>query len=281
LTAYSAKNPALQGVGWRVVAEVAGPFEKIVNASFNGVKQVFSNYILLMHVEEENEALKDRLSALESQNSMLLESAKELERVKVVVEGKSDLNLDGILADVIGYDPSNWRQTVTLNRGQAGGVFVGAAAVFGTAVVGQIINVSPNTSQVLLVTDHTSGVDSLVQRDRTRGISKGSGRAGLLLDFVGQQEDIKIGDRVITSGMDGVFPKGLLLGKVIYIEPRTGMFQYIRVKPAVSFRSLESVFVLTSRSVPEEAVVKPVSPPRENTGAGKRASRQTIQGMSF
>jgi len=117
----------------------------------------------------------------------------------------------------------------------------------GNALVGQVVVVSPNTSRVLLIIDHSSGVDSLIQSSRVRGVVEGLGRDVCELRYVPREEEVAIGDRIITSGVDGVYPKGLMVGLVSDVDKGAGsLFWSVKVKPAVNFSRLETVLIITS-----------------------------------
>src|SRR5262249_41469697 len=111
-------------------------------------------------------------------------------------------------------------------------------------VVGQVFLVSRHAARVLLVSDHNSGVDALVQRTRARGIVQGTVDAGCGLKYVKRTEDVQVGDTVVTSGLDGIFPKGLPIGQVVAVDKRgQGLFQYAEIAPRVDFSQLEEVLV--------------------------------------
>jgi rod shape-determining protein MreC len=119
--------------------------------------------------------------------------------------------------------------------------------VHARGVVGQVIAVSPNSARILLMTDHSSGIDAIVQGSRIRGVVEGSGTQMSQLRYVTREFSIKTDELVLTSGMDGVFPKGLLLGTVSAVQSSGGgMFQTVEVRPSVDFVRLEEVLILTS-----------------------------------
>jgi rod shape-determining protein MreC len=118
--------------------------------------------------------------------------------------------------------------------------------VLGSAgVVGQIVRVSANSSRVLLLTDHSSGIASTIQRSRARGVVKGRGEGLCSLEFAIREEDVKVGDQVVTSGIGGIFPKGLPIGEVTMVKRgEYGVFQNITIRPAVDILHLEEVLVV-------------------------------------
>ncbi len=147
-------------------------------------------------------------------------------------------------AQVIAEDSTSWFRTIVIDKGLDQGVAEGMAVVVPEGVVGRVIRSSAGESRVLLVTDASSAAAALVQRTRTRGVCRGQGER-LALEFALRQEDIRVEDRIITSGMGGVFPKGLLIGRVSSVERgQYGLFQGVVVEPVVDFSRLEEVLVL-------------------------------------
>lgn len=245
LTAYSAKNPELGRIGFAIVAEGERPLQVFNEGLRDSVVGVWDNYVALVGIKEENRDLKERISTLEAHNSKLLEFESENKRLKSLLGVTEKTGLRGIVASVIGYDPSNWVQAVILNRGSADGVKPGMAVLQGNGLVGQVTSTSPGSSRVLLITDPLSGVDAIIQGNRARGVVEGDGSSLCTWRFVLREEEVKVGDRIITSGLDGVYPKALLVGVVLSAEVGSdGLFQAIRIKPSVDFSKLESVLVV-------------------------------------
>src|SRR5207247_9702217 len=156
-----------------------------------------------------------------------------------------------LTARVIGRDATGLARTLTIDRGESAGVARGAAALAPAGVVGQVFLVSRHAARVLLVSDHNSGVDVLVQRTRARGIVQGTIEAGCVLKYVKRTEDVQVGDELVTSGMDGIFPKGLPVGRVVAIDKRgQGLFQSAEVAPRVDVDQLEEILVTRGPLVP-------------------------------
>ena len=140
---------------------------------------------------------------------------------------------------------SSWFKSCLLDKGSADGVGKGMAVITPLGVVGQVVAVTPRTAKVLLLTDPNSGIDVLVQRTRARGIVSGTLDNGTVLKYVKRSEDVQEGDRLITAGTDGVFPKGMLVGIVIRAsQPQIGLFQSIELLPAVQPARVEEVLVV-------------------------------------
>lgn len=250
LTSYSARNQWMANIGSVLLGEIAHPIQRFARSASQALEGIWTGYIYLRGVGQENEHLRQRLSVLESDNSRLREVEQEVDRLRSLVKGATDAQVSGIAADVIGYDPSNWIQAITVNRGSSDGVLQGMAVVQGNYLVGKVIGVGRRTSQILLLLDPTSGVDALIQTSRVRGIVEGNGRNGALLQYISPTELVKVGDRIITSGMDGVFPKGLVIGVVSEVEKNAArLFQKIAVHPSVRFRRLETVLLISGPGI--------------------------------
>jgi rod shape-determining protein MreC len=248
LTSYSAKNPKLNNLGATLVVSILRPFQSAYGWLESSIEEKWDNYIYLVGAKKRNRELENRLFTLEAQNSRLLELKHENLRLKELLNLKDNLNLEGITANVIAYDPSNWSHVVTLDQGTKAGVKIGMPAVVGDGVAGQIIMVSENSARLLLVTDPSSGVDAVLQDKRVRGVVTGVSRFKASWNYVLASEEVQIGERVVTSGLDGVYPKGLLIGVVQGLVPDLSgrLFSRIEIKPAVDFTRLESVLVITN-----------------------------------
>jgi rod shape-determining protein MreC len=262
LTAFSAKNPGLVRGAYAFVGEILRPLQVINHSAYSSVAGIWDSYVSLIGVRSENTRLQEKLNALEMENSRLLEFEHENSRLKGLLGIIEEGGFEGVAARVIGYDPSNWVQAIIVDRGSRQGIAPGMAVLEADGVVGQVVTTSLNSSRVILVADHASGVDAIVQASRARGVVEGSGRAECRLNYVQADQEVKQGDRIITSGMDGVYPKGLLIGYVSEIKDKQkGLFKHIEVKPSVVFSRLENVLIVTN--TPKELVV---SAPGEKAG---------------
>ena len=247
LTAYSARNPWTGALGSSLSSSVLRPLQVMYRGGVSGIAGVWRGYVALIGVQRENNSLRSRLTALEVQNSKLTELESENRRLRDLVGFVEPGVHRAVSARVIGHNASNWMQVLTVSAGTSDGVKTGMPALQGNGVVGQIISAGARSARVLLVTDPSSGVDAIIQGSRVRGVVIGTGD-GCVLDHVLSEDDVKIGDRVITSGMDGVYPKGLLVGVVANVEPSakgSNMFQFVSVTPTVDFSRLEEVLLVT------------------------------------
>jgi rod shape-determining protein MreC len=227
-----------------VVLRATGPIQSGLNQMINGASDIWGRYLYLIDTAEDNRQLIEENRTL---RAVLTESAEvrlENERLRLLLDFKEAQEIATLPAMVVAEDASSWFRTVTIDKGSDQGVTEGLPVVVAEGVVGRVVRSSPRYSRVLLITDASSAVASLLQNNRARGVCRGQGEQ-LVFDFVLRQEEVKIGDRVVTSGMGGVFPKGLVLGKVKSVDRQEfGLFQEIEVSPSVDFSHLEEVLVL-------------------------------------
>ena len=198
----------------------------------------------LMRARTELVALRTRNRELEQQAVRMGEAELENARLKRLLDFRDTLTGDVIAARVVGRDATGLSRTITIDRGEANGVRKGAAVIVPEGTVGQIFLVSHHAARVLLISDHNSGVDAFVQRSRARGIVEGTVDGGCGLKFLKRTEDVQVGDLVVTSGLDGIFPKGLPVGRVTAVDKRgQGLFQYAEITPNADFDRLEEILV--------------------------------------
>jgi rod shape-determining protein MreC len=158
-------------------------------------------------------------------------------------------------ARIIGRDPLPFSGTVTINKGERDGIAKNMAVLSPFGVVGQIMAISGHAARVLLITDHNSGVDAVVQRSRARGIVEGGIDGGCLMKYVKRGEDVDVGDRIVTSGLDGIFPKGIIIGNVTRVTRGVrGLLQVAEVTPSVPLDRIEEVLVVRARPEEKEGV---------------------------
>ena len=261
LTAYTAKRPEVARVAYWAVGEIYHPFQTVCEAVYSRIGDLWYSYINLIGVREQNEQLTERLRELESEIVNLHEVQSENIRISKILGFVTETNVEGVLARVTGFSPSNWIKTVTINKGTADGVEINLAVVEGSGVVGQVIEVSPHSAKVLLVLDATSGVDALVQENRSRGVVSGGNRNRYIFKYVAHDQEVKVGDRIVTSGVGGIYPNGLLLGVVSEAKRQSGgLFQDIEITPAVDFSKIEEVFVITKNQKTAVAVAPEKTP---------------------
>lgn len=229
----------------RAVMNLTAPLAGVFSRGNGFLAGLWADYLDLVQVRRENKKLQDAVRVL---NGRLVESQEALyanERLKRILDLKSSLRVPSITASVIGEDGSPWFKTFVIDRGQRDGLREGLPVIAVDGIVGQLVKVASGSSRVLLITDTASSVAATVQRSRARGVLKGKGGGRCSLEFASRDDDVKVGDIVISSGIGGIFPKGLPLGEVTMVKKgEYGIFQTIEVRPIVSVANLEEVLVL-------------------------------------
>jgi len=245
ILSISAKHPHGYTIVDRVVMAGIVPFQEGTTRGMHFCRRVWHQYFYLIGVREECDRLKRMLAEAEMERSRYLESELAFKRLQELLEVKSEVPHHLLSAQVAGLDPSGWSKTIVINRGAKDGVTKGMAVIAPGGIVGHVIKGFDWSAQVLLVIDRSSAIDALVQRTRFRGIIEGETDETCRFKYVVRKADVKIGDTVISSGLDGLFPKGLPVGTVSDISrPAAGLFQEVKVRPFVNFTKLEEVLVI-------------------------------------
>ena len=238
------RRPASFGLG-RVMIAFAAPFQDLASRAVKGVRETWWNYFSLVSVAEENQRLKELLGKAAEDSILQRELDLENNRLRDLLAFQRSLSNPAIAAQIIAKDPSAWFNTVIIDKGAADGLRKGLPAVTSRGIAGQVVEVSAHQSKLMLIIDRNSAVDALVQRTRSRGIVKGAARDECYLDYVMHEDDMRVGDGVVSSGFDGVYPKGLLIGSVSAINFQgSDFFKEVRVTPSVDFDTLEEVLVI-------------------------------------
>ena len=239
-----------------LVVGITAPVQKVVWGAIDGVGGIWRGYFYLVGLEKENQALKKELQELKLQMNRYREADLANQRLRALLNFKKSIATPLLPAQVVAFDPSGWFQTILIDKGRNDGVVRDMAVVSAEGLVGRVIGVSNHHAKVLLIIDGNSAVDAYIQRSRARGVLVGLGRELCLLKYVQRNEDVQVGDKVISSGMGGVFPKGLLVGTVQeVVRGSSGLFQRVEVEPAVNFSRLEEVMVVIQPPAEEPAIV--------------------------
>ncbi|MCL6622191.1 MAG: rod shape-determining protein MreC [Syntrophobacterales bacterium] len=230
-----------------LLLSLTAPGLQVLHAGGDAVKRVWRGYVWLVGVQRENELLKKRLAEAEQMEARYQEALKALQRLEALLDLKRQLALPVIGARIIAYDPSLWSRAVIIDQGRSAGVEPGQAVVAPAGIVGRVVEAYPRHAKVMLIVDRLSGADALIQRTRIRGILQGRGANRSALEYVPKSADVQVGDVVISSGLGGVYPAGLVFGKVSAVNKRgAGVFQEVEVTPAVDLSTVEEVLVVKS-----------------------------------
>ena len=243
------------------------PLERLADYGVRGVYGVWDGYIALVHLRSENEQLVAENDRLKMQLRTNDEAIKEAERLRQLY-GLSDTGIGKfVVARVIGRDPSRSLQTVTIDKGLARGVKLNASVITPDGVVGRVMSVGNLSAVVQLITDAQSATASMLKDTRIQTVFKGNGGGNLELDFIENDNDIAEGNELITSGLDGIHPKGIPVARVISVGPRRGLFKAVLARPMADLRRLEEVQVIVepgAPKLPQSQDSAPVSTPIPN-----------------
>lgn len=229
------------------------PLQRVASAAVGGVGAVWSGYLDLRGVRDENRRLSERLQGLETALQERQARAAEAGRLRQLLELRQILPLATVAAEVVARDGMPWYRVIVINKGEQDGVALNAPVISATGIVGRVIHLGPRAARVQLLLDRDSGIGALVERTRVAGVvagqvgspdaNPGAAPSELVMRYVPAAADVVEQDLVVSSGSERIFPKGLVIGRVRAVSVGT-MFKEIRIVPSTSFDRLEEVLVL-------------------------------------
>jgi rod shape-determining protein MreC len=254
LMTSNARRPNGTTVLEHAVVTVSWPVVSLFSGVAGGYDGLVDGFHELRHAKVENERLRDELGRLRTQLDRYEEQAIENERLTRLLAMKQHLMPEAIGARVLTATLSDQEHVMVIDQGTRHGVRADLAVVGWGGAVGRVISASPFTARVRLVSDPNAGVAGVIQRSRQGGMVYGRGEQLLEMTYVPSYADVRLADRIVTSGLDDVFPPGIGIGRVTYLSDASGIAKTILVEPEVDFGSLEEVLVLQPLvgPVPEE-----------------------------
>jgi len=253
--------PVLQAVAFGLVAELQRGGAGAVDA----VTSLWSGYVDLRGIRAENAQLRQQLADAHIRLQQERALAQRSGELAALLDLRGRVNLETTAAEVLAASATPDFRTVTISKGTSAGLRPDMAVLAPEGVVGRVIVPSARAAKVQLLIDLNAAAGALVERSRAQGVAMGTGEETLQLEFVLGTADVKVGDVVVTSGIDGIYPKGFVIGRVDYLERAGGAYREIRLAPAADFTSLEDVLVVLTPQVPEmpdEAGPAGTGPPR-------------------
>ncbi len=230
-----------------VIISVFGPFQEIASRSIWLIKDIWRQYFYLVSLAQSYEIMENALGEALERNTRYTEVERANTRLRDLLDFQRQRPNQYLPAEIIGKDPSPWFKSVVIDKGSAEGVRKGLPVVISKGIVGMVTETWFHYAKVLLIIDQNSAVDAIIQQSRARGIVKGKSADRCRLDYVLRKHRIEVGDTVISSGLDGVFPKGLRIGEVSNVIPAdSGVFQEVIITPFVDFNRMEEVLVVIS-----------------------------------
>jgi len=281
LTVFLLANSAARGkyrfdVSEHLVTVLLAPVEYVTSSVGYGIRHASQSTTQIINVYRDNQQLRAENEQLRQDTVGATEVVAENIRLRTLLDyKKTATQFDLLAAQVVARDPGSWTSVIVINRGTEQGITKDMPVVTAQGLVGNVIQVFGSTAKVLLILDPRSGVGSLVQRteSRTAAIVEGSGSTPLSPRMVNLARDADIikGDKVITSGFGGIYPKGLVVGEVTaVVNEEGGLVKYAALKPAVDFDRLEEVFVLIRSREPAATILPPAGTPVPGVkGAGQ------------
>ena len=236
--------PMLEEAVFGVFSEV----QRAANSVTIGVRGSWQNYFALQQVRTENEQLKQQLGELQVRLQEERNLAQQSQGLQKLLALKTSTALSTTGASVIAGGASPEFRTITVDKGTGGGVRADMAVISPAGVVGRVIQPSARASKVQLLIDRNAAAGALIERTRAQGVVVGTGADELRMDYVSGSADVKAGDTVVTSGIDGIYPKGFVIGQIQSVRRGAGQYTSIVIKPAVDFTSLEAVLIVLAPS---------------------------------
>jgi rod shape-determining protein MreC len=229
------------------VVNAITPFEKGLVGIQNGTSKLWHSYFYLRGVRQENRDLKQQIEHLRLEQVRLNEDAEQARRLQALLGFKEQFISQTLPAQVIGSSGSEQSRSIYIDKGGHDGIKQDMPVITADGVIGKVLRVFGTTSQVLLIDDQTSGVGAILEKSRLQGVLRGTPAGEIVLEKVTADETIQPGEKVLTSGGDQVFPKGLPVGTVTKVSTGADLFLNVRVKPAANLSKLEEVLVITKK----------------------------------
>jgi rod shape-determining protein MreC len=240
-------NSLLSGIWLRAVAPLAG----LVDRAHDAVGRAAIRWTTRRRLLGENERLRRENEALRRQTLADVGVRRDLDRLSPAVDYSRRSGLAIRLADVVYLDSASWTRTILLRLGGSGAE-PNQPVVTDAGLVGRIVAISGGYAKVQLILDRAASVGVMVERTRRQGLVRGRGSGRLALRFIPLQSDLRVGDRIVTAGIDGVYPRGIPVGEVTRADLGTELFYDAELTPAVDFGTIDHVYLLTSEALPEE-----------------------------
>jgi rod shape-determining protein MreC len=242
--------PILQSVTFGAFSEV----QRLVMGTLGGVQDAWAGYVALRGVRAENAALRQEIQALQVRLQEERAQARQSDDLRQLLELRERAVLETTAAEIIAAGASPEFRSVTIDKGTSHRVETDMAVISPAGVVGRVIQASGRASKVQLLIDRNAAAGALIERSRAQGVVLGLGGDGLRMDYVPGTADVKPGDLVVTSGIDGIYPKGFVIGVVDTVDRGTGTYHEIWVRAAVDFSRLEEVLVVLTPPPGREAL---------------------------
>ena len=239
------QNPEINGPFKGIFGNVVNPFIYYSSKTAGFFGDVWSGYINLVYVRQDNLELKEKNDRLKMENSLLREKVLEYERLKKLLNFKEAYSFQSVACNVVGRNVDGYLKYIIIDRGSEDGIELKDPVISFDGLVGSVSEVYKNTARVDVILNIKNNASIMNKRTRAVGIIRGNGEGQLVVDYYDRLDKVEINDELITSGLGGVYPKGIAVGVVNRVDEKdTGLFQDLFVRPVVDFYKLENVLVL-------------------------------------
>lgn len=238
----------------RTVMTLFSPVPRLVNWMGGTAKDMYHGYLDMRRAVNENVELHRKIASLTTENLKLRQSEGDLRRLRSLLAYSEQFDMQTSMAQTIMLDTAGRFKAIIIDRGTGDGVEVNDVVANANGLVGRVVLVTKNMSKVQLVTDNNCAVGALVERTRRQGVVRGNGTSLVQMFDIPSLADVQAGDRVLTAGIDGIYPKGIPIGVIARAETGQSLFKTLSVKPLVDFGTVEEVIVIHTRKVPPAVV---------------------------
>lgn len=238
----------------RTVMTIFSPVPKFVNWIGGTAQDMHYGYLDMRGAVNENVELRRKVATLTTENLKLRQSGSDMRRLRSLLAYSEQFDFETSMAQAIMLDTAGRFKSIIIDRGSADGVAVNDIIANANGLIGRVVLTTNDLAKVQLVTDTNCNVGSLVERTRRQGVVRGTGGTIVQMFDIPSLADVQPGDRVLTAGIDGVYPKGIPIGTVTRSEPGQSLFKTVTVRPSVDFGTIEEVIVIHTRKIPPQVV---------------------------
>jgi rod shape-determining protein MreC len=238
----------------RTVMTVLSPVPRAVHWVGSGTSEMYHGYLDMRRAVVENDQLHRQVADLTADNLKLRQSDADLRRLRSLLAYADQIDLQTSMAQVIMLDTSGTFKSVIIDRGSASGVEINDTIVNASGLIGRVVLTTKDMAKVQLMIDSNCSVGALIERTRRQGVVRGDANTGAQMYDVPSLADVQPGDRVLTAGIDGIFPRGIPVGTIVQAQRGQDLFKQITVHPTVDFGNIEEVIVIHTRKIPPDIV---------------------------
>lgn len=238
----------------RTVMTIFSPVPKFVNWIGGTAQDMHYGYLDMRRAVNENVELRRKVATLTTENLKLRQSGSDMRRLRSLLAYSEQFEFETSMAQAIMLDTAGRFKSIIIDRGSADGVAVNDIIANANGLIGRVVLTTNDLAKVQLVTDNNCAVGSLVERTRRQGVVRGTGGTTVRMFDIPSLADVQPGDRVLTAGIDGIYPKGIPIGTVTRSEPGQSLFKTVTVRPSVDFGTIEEVIVIHTRKIPPQVV---------------------------